>query len=122
MQNKAEIDVNKAQTVSKSVGKDGARAWRDEMSEWRPIESAPKDGTVILTFLPAIKNIPSRIVPLAWRSEPSSNKASRKMEMRGYFIEKHGGYWAGAGPRALPSHGSPTHWMPLPPPPTSQKE
>jgi hypothetical protein len=71
------------------------------MSEWQPIETAPKDGTFII---------------LARFNE-------------GFAEEVSGGDW-NQYPK-LGQHGlngfeawitSPTHWMPIPPPPARQSE
>jgi len=65
------------------------------MSEWRQIETAPKDGTRILLW-------------------PMGNKHSRHVRS---------GYWhQPANPEApgfwMPGAGRPTHWQPLPEPPS----
>lgn len=63
------------------------------MSEWQPIETAPKDGTVLLGY---------------------ENKAGVEMftfrwcEHRGWISEIPWGDW---------DRVDPTHWMPLPEPP-----
>lgn len=78
--------------------------------EWQPIETAPRDGTVILAYCPEY--------------------GMRQTEM-GRYREGSPGYarWEmGDGPRNYgwvwieEKHNSahtwkPTHWMPLPPPP-----
>ena len=66
------------------------------MSEWQPIETAPKDGRDILIFHP------------------------RMGEM---FVA----YWSDGSNRFMFStmtalDGGETHWMPLPPAPSRQKE
>ena len=60
------------------------------MSDWLDIETAPRDGTEILVFHPA-----------------------RNEQFICYFIR---GHWMFSPYAALAS--DPTHWMPLPPPPT----
>jgi hypothetical protein len=61
--------------------------------EWRPIESAPRDGTEII----------------AWR-EVSENSFTCK------YIE---GIWKFSG--GVHMHSGPDGWMPLPPPPSQPK-
>jgi hypothetical protein len=60
------------------------------MSEWQPIETAPKDGTAILVFH-------NRMVIEAWYSG-----------RWGRFVQSETGGHNGIAP---------THWMPLPAPP-----
>jgi hypothetical protein len=75
------------------------------MGEWKPIESAPKDGTRILVFFGAMG-----VHAVAW-TEPSY----ADWEIWCVDDNKHGPYalrgYNDTGPRA------PTHWMPLPAPP-----
>lgn len=63
------------------------------MSEWRPIETAPKDGTTIL-----VAGQGSTAWMAKWR--PMKRVPDR---------------WESIGLGALPFY--PTHWMPLPDPP-----
>ncbi len=65
------------------------------MSEWQPIETAPKDGTRVMLF-----------------------RAGRKICLGGYVTPS----WALTLEGWKNSHGNffePTHWMPLPLPPTN---
>jgi hypothetical protein len=71
------------------------------MSEWKPIESAPKDGTLILLYCP--DDEPCIVVGNYYRDE-----------------EMDGEWWLYADELltdACPEGAKPTHWMPLPPPP-----
>lgn len=66
-----------------------------QMSEWLPIETAPMDGTEILSI----------------------NAFNRMSKAK--VIEFDGNYWRMVGafnPPPIPrtGHGSPTHWMPIP--------
>jgi hypothetical protein len=58
------------------------------MSEWQPIETAPKDGTEFLAFQPGWE------LDFAWWDQA-----------RGMWMDRHG------------DQTVPTHWIPLPPPP-----
>ena len=71
------------------------------MSDWFPIESAPKDGTEIRLFVPAWrKYVKSFQIDACWHSTP---------------YEEAEGYWEGCEYQSnLPDSGQPTHWMPLP--------
>ena len=64
--------------------------------QWRPIETAPKDGADILTFGSVYSKESAHRVSISWWS--------------------HGRFWT-----SLPQDGQedsyPTHWMPLPNPP-----
>jgi hypothetical protein len=63
------------------------------MSEWQPIESAPKDGTPVLL----------------WTKE------------WGAVVGRHDGYGIfGVSPPGEEMLGGATHWMPLPTPPAPQ--
>jgi len=78
------------------------------MNEWQPIETAPKDGTWVLLFVPA--EIPDEdrgrhICAGQW----SDQLNGRTAPPRWMFAWFDGGYYGYAGP--------PTHWMPLPEPP-----
>lgn len=68
------------------------------MSEqgWRTIDSAPKDGTEIIALSGA------KGVSLGWFFKPSSRTQSW-LDQRGRCID-------------------PSHWMPLPPPPSVSEE
>ena len=65
------------------------------MSEWQPIETAPKDGTEVLVTAFKYNKPPARFVSIAQFSED-------------------GNCWQDQEP--MPVH-PPTHWMPLPAPP-----
>jgi hypothetical protein len=67
----------------------------DAMSEWKTIESAPKDGTWFLAW--ENDTIP-KVITVYWR------KHSRN---------KNGGWWTSFNMWKA----QPTHWMPLPEPP-----
>lgn len=66
------------------------------MSEWQPMETAPKDGTVVL----GCDQKDSDYFPFSMRWEPTHEWGDPR--------------WDG--------QYSPTHWMPLPEPPLSTTE
>ena len=74
--------------------------------EWQPIETAPKDGSKILLFIPS--NVSRWHVSAGyWRDDAHARKASP--------------FWCAEtshlmGITWMRSH-QPTHWMPLPAPP-----
>lgn len=74
------------------------------MNEWKPVETAPKDGTVILLGCPA----------LGAMKEPG---VRRVYEGRWNFLEKC--FTSVNGFIVLRVA---THWMPLPAPPQSETE
>ncbi len=72
------------------------------MSEWQPIETAPKDGRRIMLFYP-----PNGIVFGRWNEDEWSQRPTP--------------YWSNdteriSGTRYAKRH-PPTHWQPLPEPP-----
>lgn len=74
------------------------------MSEWRPIETAPKDDKSILAFIP----LPTMSLPENYRVL--------------CLLWDDGGYTTQPGWRTDTPHFmrfEPTHWMPLPDPPVS---
>lgn len=78
--------------------------------KWQPIETAPRDGTVIL--LTAIEDDGSlfEIHPMQWAH----------IQRNGFFPGKVGMWTAPGGEYTWNGHpgvDGPTHWMPLPPPP-----
>ena len=77
------------------------------MSEWQPIETAPKDGTVVDLW-----NIKGhRLTDIRWVVEPRDGVAHPNCIMDGW---KRPSYvpWECLTPDQF------THWMPLPQPPT----
>jgi len=64
---------------------------------WREIESAPMDGRSVLVFCPRASDHGYERIRLTWRKD---------------------GKWQGANNTSWP----PTHWMPLPAPPTNGGE
>lgn len=74
---------------------------------WQDISTAPKDGTIILAC--------GMTQPI-WqppRGEP------RKPEPFMETIHWAGGFWQAGWVGTIPA---PTHWMPLPPPPTTKAD
>lgn len=77
------------------------------MSDWQPIDTAPKDGTVIL------------LAGGTWGDDELAD-APRVMAARWYKTNRGNYCWnaceAEAGYSIFP-YKNPTHWMPLPEPP-----
>lgn len=74
--------------------------------KWLPIETAPKDGTIVLLYRPsAIKWM--RVAPGSYDDERVHSAPRPKWDCL-YKI---------ASVRDMREH-QPTHWMPLPEPPT----
>jgi hypothetical protein len=82
------------------AGLEAAETWNRRASPWQPIETAPKDGTTILTL------------------NDGCVRLSRWNEEKHHANPKP--YWGFLGPwgtRYQREH-QPTHWMPLPEPPS----
>jgi hypothetical protein len=85
--------------------------------EWRPIETAPKDGTKILVFVPIVGDARfGHIYAVIWDDEFEVVNAMAKSHAKMYR-----GAWTDF---AVESFGyekyaeyKPTHWLPLPEPP-----
>jgi hypothetical protein len=73
------------------------------MSDWQPIETAPKDGTAILAYYPDKAGFTARqdVVPVFWSGWG-------------------GGVWENSTSGGKPFQ-QPTHWMPLPGPPAAEQ-
>lgn len=74
--------------------------------QWKPIETAPKDGTAVLVY------------PPTWRNK---NCAIARY-VTDKYAEHHCPYWRrddDLGRITFSRETPPTHWMPLPPPPYS---
>lgn len=69
---------------------------------WQPIETAPKDGRMVLLY-------PSR----CWCDEDDRGEVA--------YWDADFSEWVGIGPIAEDYTG-PTHWMPLPDPPLARLE
>jgi hypothetical protein len=80
------------------------RYWRDFQggSAWKPIETAPKDGSTLLLYCPDGDLPADRVVGGWW-----DDFGPYRKEMGG------DGVWSFDLP------GEPTHWMPLPEPPSA---
>lgn len=74
------------------------------MSEWQPIETAPKDGRDILVWMPL-----------------GDGRGNPTVAVVDWYVANGESHWRIAegvfGPLALDF--PPTHWMPLPEPPTA---
>ena len=76
---------------------------RDEVEGWQPIETAPKDGTKIIVYFPAL----GKAATAHW-SKSCNNRTDGKWPWS-YHV----------GSQAFNRWEAPTHWMPLPPAPGS---
>lgn len=100
------------------------------MSEWKPIEEAPTDGTPVLLYVPGIiswnrkDGMPDIVVGI-WASlgfGRTSFDNGRTWHTHGWFSD------VGDVDQGYESTGAyfehemlrPTHWMPLPSPPVSE--
>lgn len=86
------------------------------MNEWQPIETAPKekDAPLLLTNGESVSQG-------WWMDEPGYIREHRDLDGRYIGQDESDGYtgWMDCGGGMLPE---PTHWMPLPPPPSTPKQ
>lgn len=81
------------------------------MSEWRPIATAPRDGTPILAYNPVV-GVYSTAFTTRWTGQTTEWRAGT-----------YGGYPCGFWPNGIDSYPfgkwdcQPTHWQPQPEPP-----
>jgi hypothetical protein len=78
-----------------------------EMTEWQPIETAPKDGTLVDVWVIGYSNEPKRFTD-AWFSEGHWWYAEWAPDCEVHALDLNDEH-------TLPSEV--THWMPLPEPP-----
>lgn len=86
-----------------------------EYGKWYPIESAPKDESIPILLTDGVKVEQGR-----YHHDITSHEeeVSRKGSLITYAIIKNdNSFWCGDGDLYLP-----THWMPLPQPPTNDRE
>lgn len=76
-----------------------------EFTEWRPIETAPKDGTYILLYFPG----------------PLYDQESKGVAVGRYYDEDKGYWWVTAVWPSGRAHKEPTLWLPLPLPEPPQE-
>lgn len=88
--------------------------------QWRPIETAPKDGTLLFLLVDA--DIDSED-----SSMPTENKLSYRTIGHNNFDDDRRDIWQFAGwcwshDHWVEGRGKPTHWMHLPNPPSPVRE
>lgn len=74
--------------------------------EWRTMDSAPRDGTVIMIWKPDERMVGEYMMAAYWCDRTGGFVPVGGIHKQGYYSEVTGS-----------NHGYPTHWMPLPTPP-----
>jgi len=95
-----------------------------EAGGWRPIESAPKDGTVVLLYCPQGDGSPGstyRVTVGNWESDPGGITEHRDLEGRYLGQDESDGWegWMSWDGGFSEDTMMPTHWRPLPAPPAA---
>jgi hypothetical protein len=87
------------------------------MTDWQPIETAPKDGTFVMLFVPngQLETGPVTIGGY-WKAVERSPDGRFK---NGEWTRFSG--WLGSDADCHASWCDPTHWMPLPCPPVQER-
>jgi hypothetical protein len=99
------------------------------MSEWLPISTAPKDGTIVLLYCPEPVEAPRR--SMGWEHRGShvvvarwaSADPSEWTDEDGWHlpaVEVEFGVYDDPSTDFMPVLADPTHWMPLPSPPEGE--
>lgn len=81
--------------------------------QWRPIETVPKDETVILANFDAMCLLTG--APHVW----TATYVTKWRDLNGRRVEGDG-MWCEASYAAGNENGTPTHWLPLPEPPKEE--
>jgi|GEM_PF-1728610 len=86
--------------------------WADgKIAEWRPIETAPKDGTEIILRKADRVSAGNWIDPVRISTEPHATTGEPVQ-----LVEHEEGFWQ-SWDGGFADDDEPTHWMPLPEPP-----
>lgn len=84
----------------------------DELAKvvgWLPMETAPRSGEPVLIYKPDERMVGEYTMAAYWSDEQSGWVPVGGVHKQGYFSEV-----------ASSKQGYPTHWMPMPPPPTQE--
>lgn len=94
------------------------------LAEWQPIETAPKDGSWVWVYVPAVsipKNngkrqlLKERQLSARWHKYENKPNAMHPWPSHAIALgEKFGGLWSTHTNGRKPISGMPTHWRPLP--------
>ena len=85
------------------------------MSEWQPIETAPKDGRKVILHYRNRNNVPRNVLARWFTAEWAEEIDGDGVGLAAGWYE-HIDNWDDYTDIAI-KEGDPSHWMPLPPPP-----
>lgn len=89
------------------------------MSEWKSIESAPKNRKVLAAYRNALGNW--RIVTACYHTELDWSDDHYPMDSDSEFAPEAWYEESDSAETIYPTSSPPTHWMPLPSPPISEE-
>ncbi len=90
---------------------------REARMQWQPIETAPKDGRKVILFYRNSHNRPRTLMARWLTDEQAAETDADGVGLEGGWYECIDN-WNDYTEVAI-HEGEPTHWMPLPPPPSA---
>ncbi len=120
--NRRAIEALHARNAAEAENEKLRAALEEAVGAWRPIETAPKDGTTVLLFCPrgdGNQNSAYRVTCGDWLSDPGGTTEYRDAQGRWLDQDDRDSFegWISWDGGFSEETMMPTHWRPLPPPP-----